>query len=320
MLTTTDELLLSSDDAAPRPAEAPAPIIRERIFGIPFDPEVLFTDAGNIYRARIEKRQRQLIIKLAFVRSFLHPGEKVLLVTTAYSPLRLVDQFLTAGLFLDLERSILVFTNGRILHVPVGPHDRYRQSIAQICYGDIRRIRLRRGALVITYKKGTIEKFKVVAFTERRKIKQLLPALPLTRKVLSPSTRTPLCPQCARPLLNPVVSCAHCGQAFKKKSLALLATLCTPAGGYGYLGHRRPLAFFALADAALAFLVAINLHAHGAAAVESAAFWLSLTAMAFLRGVAWLHGAHFLHEFVPCRIARRQRRRWLRLRTARQTA
>jgi hypothetical protein len=324
MLTTTEELLLSPDDNASRPAEAPVPIIRERIFGIPVDPEVLFTDAGNVYRARIEKRQRQLIIKLSFVRSFLQPGEKVLLVTTAYSPLRLVDQFLTAGLFLELERSILVFTNARILHVPVGRHGRYRQSIAQIRYGDIRRIRLQRGALVITYKKGSIEKFKVVAFTERRKIKQLLPALPLTCKVLSPSIRTQLCPQCARPLPKTVASCAHCGQAFKQKSRALLATLCTPGGGYRYLGHRRPFVCFSLAEATLVLLVAMTLHAHGTAAVASAAFWLSLTAMALLRGLAWRHGAHFLREFVPSRIARREWRLLpllrRRLRAARQPA
>jgi hypothetical protein len=61
MLTTTEELLLSPDDTASRPAEAPVPIIRERIFAISVDPEVLFTDAGNVYCARIEKRQHQAI-------------------------------------------------------------------------------------------------------------------------------------------------------------------------------------------------------------------------------------------------------------------
>ena len=40
MLTTTDELFLSPEATAPRPADAPAPIIRERIFGIPVDPDV----------------------------------------------------------------------------------------------------------------------------------------------------------------------------------------------------------------------------------------------------------------------------------------
>ncbi len=325
MLTTTDQLLLSPEAAVHRPVESPAPIIRERIFGIPVDPEVLFTDAGNIYHARIEKRQRQLIIKLSFVRSFLYPGERVIQLTTAYSPLRLLEQLLTAGLFLDLERSILIFTNYRILHVPVGRHRRYRQSIAQIRYADIRSIRLQRGALVIAYKKGPVEKFKAVAFTERRKIKQLLPALPLTRKVLSPSTRTHLCPQCAHPLAQPVTSCVHCGQAFKKKSLALLATLCTPGGGYCYLGHRHPWVCFSLVEAAWWLLAAICLHRQGPAAITSAVFWLSLTAMALLRGLACLHGAHFLSEFVPCRVARRQWLKWppplrRRLRTARQPA
>ena len=310
MLTTTDELLLSPDTAVSRSVETPAPIIRERIFGIPVDPEVLFADAGNIYRARIEKRQRQLIVKLSFVRAFLHPGEKVILVTTAYSPVRLAEQVLTAGLFLDLERSIVVFTNYRILHVPVGGHDRYRQSIAQIRYGDIRGIQLQRGALVIAYKKGTVEKFKAVAFAERRKIKQLLPALPLTRAVLSPSTRTQLCSHCTRPLMKPVASCRHCGQAFKKKSLALLATLLTPGGGYRYLGHRRPFVWFSLAEGALVLLAVRALGQQGAAALESAPLWLILTAMAFLRGLAWFHGAHFLGEFIPCRLARHQ---WLRL-------
>ncbi|MDJ0873934.1 MAG: hypothetical protein QNJ02_01615 [Desulfobacterales bacterium] len=301
MLTTTDNLLLNPEVDAPRQTNAPAPIIRERIFGIPIDPEVLFADARNIYRERIEKRQRQLIVKLSFLRSFLHPGEKVILVTTAFSPLGLTEQLLTVGLFLDLERAIIVFTNYRILHVPVGRYERYRQSIAQIRYRDIRSIKLQRGALEIVYKKGLIEKFKAVAYAERRKIDQLLPALPLTKKVLSPSTRTHLCPRCARPLIKPTAPCARCGMAFKKKALLLLATLFTPGGGYLYMGHRRPFVYFSIAESAFAFVVLSILWPQGPAIFGNGLLGIALTAMMLLRGLAWFHAAHLLGEFIPRR-------------------
>ncbi len=301
MLTTTDNLLLNPEVDAPRQIDAPTPIIRERIFGLPIDPEVLFADARNIYRERIEKRQRQLIVKLSFLRPFLHPGEKVILVTTAYSPLRLMEQLLTLGLFLDLERAIIVFTNYRILHVPVGRYERYRQSIAQIRYRDIRSIKLQRGALEIVYKKGLIEKFKAVAYSERRKIDQLLPALPLTKKVLSPSTRTHLCPQCARPLIKATAPCGRCGLAFKKKPLLLLATLLTPGGGYLYMGHRRPFVYFSIAETAFVLVALSVLWPQGLAVPGNGIVGLALTAMLLLRGLAWFHAAHLLGEFIPCR-------------------
>ncbi|MBL0713600.1 MAG: hypothetical protein JJV98_07840 [Desulfosarcina sp.] len=312
MLTATDELLLTSGQAIKKKAAAPAPIIRERIFGLPVDPDVLFADDHNAYCRRIEKRQRQLIIKLSFLKSFLHPGEKVLLITTAYSPLRLAEQILTAGLFLDLERAIIVFTSFRILHAPVGQNYRYRQSLAQIRYRDIRAIKLQRGALQIDYKSGTIEKFKAVAFAERRKIKQLIPALPLTMEVLSPSGRTHLCPHCTRTLIKPVPRCPRCGLAFKKAGLALAGTLLNPGGGYLYLLHRRPAALFSLAEATAGCAGTWLFWHQGVAALASSPVWLVLTAMALLRGLAWLHLAHLVREFVPC-----QPRKCFGLQTAR---
>ena len=301
MLTTTDDLFLPSEAAGPQTADSPAPIIRERIFGIPVDPEVLFADAHNVYRTRIEKRQRQLIVKLAFIRSFLHPGERVILITTAYSPLRLAEQLLTAGLFLEMERALLVWTNYRILHVPVGRHRRYRHAIAQIRYGDIQAIRLRRGALEIDYKKGSTEIFKAVDFAERPKIRQLLPALPLTQKVLTPSARTHLCPRCARRLVKPVPSCKTCGLVFKRKGLMRAATLLSPGGGYLYLRHRRPFASFTLAEmAALSAGASLFVH-QGAMALASGPMWSVLAALVLLRALAWFHSTHLLNEFVPCR-------------------
>jgi hypothetical protein len=328
MLTTTNNLLLRPAPPDRKETGVPAPIIRERIFGIPVDPEVLFADAHNVYRERIEKRQRQLIVKLPFLRSFLHPGEKVILVTTAFSPLRLAAQVLTACLFLDLERSIVIFTNYRLLHVPVGRHNRYRQSIAQIRYRDVRDIVLRRGALEIDYKKGAVEKFKAVAFAERPKIRQLLPALPLTNKGVSPSTRIHLCPQCTRSLIKPVMRCPHCGQAFKGRGRALLATCLTPGGGYLYLRHRRPFVYFSMAEAAAGSVVAWYFWHQGLAGLEYRAVWLAMGAMVVWRGLAWLHAAHLAGEFVPCLSRRRMAPKpggllenlRLRIRSARQPA
>ncbi len=319
MLTTTDDLFLPSEAAAGAQAvDSPAPIIRERIFGIPVDPEVLFADDQNVYRARIERRQRQLIVKLAFIRSFLHPGERVILITTAYSPLRLAEQFLTAGLFLDLERALLVWTNYRILHVPVGRLRRYRHVIAQVRYGDILAIRLRRGALEIDYKKGTSEKFKAVDYAERPKIRQLLPALPLSPKMITPSARTHFCPRCARSLIKPVPRCRNCGLAFKTKKRLRAATLLSPGGGYLYLRHRRPFLYFLMAEAAAASVGVGLLLSQGGDALTRGPLWLALTALVALRALAWCHSTHLLGDFVPCRERKRAVRKnppkfaWLR--------
>ena len=148
-----------------------------KVFGLPVDPGLMFSNYKGINKSRIEKRQRKLIVKLAFLRPFLNRGEKLLLVTTCYSPLGSLGQYLTGFVFVYLKRSLLVFTNQRIIHVPTTPGYKYRQSLAQVVYDGCSALNLKRGVLNILYAKfNRVEYFRNVAVSERRKIRALLEA------------------------------------------------------------------------------------------------------------------------------------------------
>ena len=65
----------------------PAGFLGPQIFGLPVDREILFSNHNDIYKKRVEKRQRKLIVKISFLKPFLKKGEHVLFITTGYSPL-----------------------------------------------------------------------------------------------------------------------------------------------------------------------------------------------------------------------------------------
>ena len=56
----------------------PSGIMDEQIFGLPVDRKILFSNHKNVYKKRVEKRQRKLIVKLPFLKPFLKQGEHFL--------------------------------------------------------------------------------------------------------------------------------------------------------------------------------------------------------------------------------------------------
>ena len=88
----------------------PVGTLGPQIFGLPVDREILFSNYKGNYKKRIEKRQRKLIVKLSFIKPFLQKREQVLLVTTGYSPLNRLAQYLTGFLFVFFKRSLFVFS------------------------------------------------------------------------------------------------------------------------------------------------------------------------------------------------------------------
>ena len=112
----------------------PIGVLGYRIFGLPVDREVLFSNHKNIYKKKIENRQRKLIIKLPFLKPFVNITEKILVITTGYSPTTTIDKYLIGWLFVYLKRSLFVFTDQRVFHIPTTPVYKYRGSIAQIPY------------------------------------------------------------------------------------------------------------------------------------------------------------------------------------------
>ena len=114
----------------------PVGFLGPQIFGLPVNREILFANHNDVYKKRIEKRQRKLIVKVSFLKSFLKKGEQILLITTGYSPLNSVSQYLTGFVFVYLKRSLIVFTNHRILHIPTRADFKFKDSIAQVAYAD----------------------------------------------------------------------------------------------------------------------------------------------------------------------------------------
>ncbi len=115
----------------------------EKLSGLPVDTTVLFSDHKDIYRRRIEKRQRKLLAKLGMLAPFFGSGEKILHVTFGFSPASFVEQLLTGAFLHPLKRSLFVFTNRRILHIPTSRWLSYRCSISQIMYVDCRQLRIK---------------------------------------------------------------------------------------------------------------------------------------------------------------------------------
>jgi hypothetical protein len=210
-----------------------------KVFGLPIDPGLMFSNYKGVFKSRIEKRQRKLIVRLAFLKPFLKPGEKLLLVTTCYSPLGTLGQYLTGFLFVYLKRSLLVFTNRRILHVPTTPAYRYRQSLAQIAYDGCLAINLKRGVLTVLYARlNRAEYFRHVAVGERRKIRSLLRSHIIPKGLKTgDSNRIFLCPQCTLPLSPATYQCEHCRLKFKSRVKSILMAIFVPGGGYFYARH-----------------------------------------------------------------------------------
>lgn len=273
-----------------------------KVFGLPVDPGLMFSNYKGIKKTRIEKRQRKLIVKLAFLKPFLKRGEKLLLVTTCYSPLGSLGQYLTGFVFIYLKRSLLVFTNKRIIHVPTTPGYKYRQSLAQIVYDGCSALNLKRGVLNVLYAKfNRVEYFRNVAVSERRKIRALLEAHIKPKGLKTEfSNRTFLCPQCTRALPLDNFKCEHCRLKFKSRLKAMLMAILIPGGGYLYSRHYLLGLLSAAVEIFLLLYFGVSLQdtLHGLSgsliyAVVIGAIYL------IIKTITIIHSTEFVSEYIP---------------------
>ncbi|MDJ0781389.1 MAG: hypothetical protein QNJ22_05425 [Desulfosarcinaceae bacterium] len=210
------------------------------IFGFPVDRQLIFTNAGGYYKKSMEKRQRKLISRVAFLRYFMHYGEKLLFLSTGYSPIGILEQMLTGPLFLFFKRAIFIFTDKRIIHVPTRFNRGHRRALSQILYADCQRIHFNGRALVVTYQNGQRESFPYMGAPELRKLQKILTRLPIgSGKSSQNPHRTALCPNCHNLLSDGSELCPACQLAFKTGFKARLRSLLLPGGGYFY--SRNPL-------------------------------------------------------------------------------
>lgn len=268
---------------------------------LPIERDSIFTDRQGRMKPRVEKRQRKLLAKVApFLDAFLAPEEKIRLVTTGCSPFGLLEQLTTGWIITYVKRSLFVFTDRRILHIPTRSDYSYRNSIAQIPYDGCASIRLRGSRLTVRYRGGRKETFLYVARAERGKIKSLLERLSLGGAASGVGERTHLCPSCTQPLRPDIYHCPRCFLAFKNADEARRISLLYPGGGYFYTGHP----WLGLADAAtessLMLMTAVLLW-HWATGVKGAGAQAVVFAviLALEKVVTVYHAGHFIREFIP---------------------
>jgi hypothetical protein len=279
----------------------PVGIMAPQIFGLPVDRESLFSNHKKVYKKRIEKRQRKLIIKLSFLKPFLKKGEKILLVSTGYSPITSLAQYVTGFLFVYLKRSLFVFTNYRIFHVPTTANYKYKQSIAQIAYAGCQSISLKGGTLVVQYAKlGKIEKFRAIALSERKKIRTLFKSKPPSVTNTQLGERLHLCPQCTHPLSAGKYVCESCRLKFKNKIAAYILAILLPGGGYFYTRHLLLGVLDAIVEIFLLVYIAVALQ-NVLNNIKGGLMYLLVCCAIFLaiKTISVIHSVHFIQEFIP---------------------
>ena len=270
------------------------------IFNLPIDHEVIFSNHKNVYKKRIEKRQSKLLKKIPFIINFLEEGEKIILITTGCSPTSSIEQLLTGWIFIYLKRSLLVFTNKRIFHIPTKKDYSYRNSIARILYYDCSSIKIKGRNLIFSYKNGQKEKFIYIANSEKKKIKELLSSVSFEGEPSKTQKRTHLCPRCKRDLEEGKYICANCNLEFKDRDEGRKISIIYPGGGYFYTRHP----WLGISDAVVEIFLIIGVIASFidlTNSVQESGINLFIFAILLLieKAISVYHSNHFIKEYIP---------------------
>lgn len=268
--------------------------------GLPVKTEFMFRNTKGVEKKGIKKRQLRLLKKVSFLSRFLAPDEQILLVTTACSPISVMEQLTTGWMLYYLKRALLVFTNKRIIHIPATVSYDYRHSIAQIGYNDVESIKMGWRTLKVRYRNGKKENFLYIGARERKKIKALMSRL---KRAGTPSPyrqRYHLCPSCTASLQVGKWTCPSCRLEFKNSRRARLLSLLIPGGGYFYTGHW----FLGLSDLLVELTLLLWIVAPtGDSDVTGGPLWVARGMFAVLLIIEkWMtiyHAEHYVREYIP---------------------
>jgi hypothetical protein len=273
-------------------------MLRSYVFDLPVNRDIMFADYKGRYKKRIEKQQRGLIVKIPFIKPFLEPDEEILLITTGYSLVNTLEQIMTAWIFIHLKRSLFVFTNRRIFHIPTTVRYGYRYSIAQILYSESQSVALKGRTLVVQCGVcGHQDKFVGIRGKEKRKIRALLEKIEFKGRNRPDSERAHLCPRCTKELTKGHYVCSNCNLEFKKKSWV---RSLLPGVGYFYI--RLP--FLGIVNvivelALVGFLISSYFKLEQD--FETGSLYLLFFGGLFLfeKIATMYHSRHFIDEFIP---------------------
>jgi len=278
------------------------------VMGLPVKSAFMFTNANGVEKKGIKKRQLSLLKKLEFLPRFLIKDEEVYVTTTACSPVSLMERLTTGWIVYYIRRSLLVFTNKRLIHVPTTARYNFRHSVAQIQYRDIKEIKLGWGVLKITYANKKTERFLQIGRKERAKIKQFIKKLDLNREASKYQQRYHICPSCMRSLKKGEYRCASCGLEFKSSGRAMLLSIVIPGGGYFYTGHWFLGIMDFLVEAVLIFLVVTAfLDPSPELGIQSQDGIIYLVVLVIEKLMTVYHAGHYIKEYLPVTTKYKQR-------------
>lgn len=266
----------------------------QEIFGLPVCGEIVFSNHKNVFKKKQRKRQTKLLEKITFIKTFLKEDEKIFLITTGCSHTPFLEQFLTGWTFIYLKRSLFVFTNKRIFHIPTRANYSYKSSIAQILYSDCKSIKMKGRTLVVAYKNGSKEKFLYIASNEKKKIKTLLQAISLEGTPSKIPKRIHLCPCCTKELEEGKYICPKCQLEFKNKDVAKRISIIYPGGGYFYTGHPVLGVCDAIGEILLIAFVIISFFDGSKGKLTIYAISLIIEKITTV-----YHSNHFIKEYIP---------------------
>lgn len=273
------------------------------IFGVPVDQKTIFSNFKGIYKKSIEKRQRKLIVKTTFIKFFLQTDERIFCLTTGFSPISVLEQVLTNLAFLFFKRVIFVFTEKRLLLVPVRFGGRSQNLISQILYQDCAQMTLIRRKLLVQYKDGRQEKFPYIGLREKKKVKALIESITFEPKVPGPSkSRFYLCPSCTNELADNVSTCPACQLKFKSKLLAMVQAIIVPGGGYFYSRYHLLGIFIALLELMLmGFIATLWIDLKNGQPVGYGMLALLISGLILEKAVVTYHARQVVQHLLPAK-------------------
>jgi acetone carboxylase gamma subunit len=271
------------------------------IFGLPVERDIIFSDSKGTYKKRIEKQQRRLLVKTTFIKFFLQDDERILCLTTGYSPVSILEQILTGPAFLFFKRAYFIFTDRRILHIPTRFNQSSRSAISQISYDDCSMIHLKGRSLIVTYKNNKQECFHYLGRREKKKIGALLKNItPKLKEAGSLQQRVYLCPSCTNILKAREFICPTCKMVFKSSAKANLTSLLIPGGGYFYNHYTFPGILVGLLDSALIICLAYRLSSLNAGMpANTIMIAVLLGSLIIEKFITTYHAGHLIEDFIP---------------------
>lgn len=297
------------------PVEAGAPLMNPAataLYGLRVAPSICYSDERGRMSTEIREDQvKQIQRVVPLIRNLLEPEETIFFTTTGSPGFGLAD-FMTPlfALFL-MKRCIYVFTDRRVLQIPLGLTGRVRRSVSSLRYADISAFRFDGGYTFGTIinlgircvtRHGDHEQIARLPYDSLTKLMPLMPRLAGSGTPSPAGQRVHLCPTCGEPLRRNIFVCATCGTQFRSPNLAGILAAILPGGGYFFCRY-------ALMGLAAAFVeLSLVLSAFGAVfeVVPERALTISLLILGLQKLAGITHARQLANEFVPIESRRRR--------------